>query len=139
MSAPTTEEVREALARAERDDARASRAYSAGGDTAPGYEMALEVAEHRDALAAEVARRGELLAAERKRYVMLQGTLDAERRASTERSVARIEEVARLREALEKRYAAGHNDTCAAMLGDYACSCGHDGLLDALAAKGAGR
>ena len=61
--------------------------------------IALPIAEHRDALAAEVAR---------------------------------------LREALEKRYAAGHNDTCAAMLGDYACSCGHDGLLEATA-KGAGR
>ncbi len=56
MSAPTTAEVREALAVAERDDARASRSYSGGCDTAPGYEMALEVAEHRDALAAEVAR-----------------------------------------------------------------------------------
>lgn len=70
MSAPTTEEVREALARAERDDARASRSYSSGGDTAPGYEMALEVAEHRDAvvaerdaLAAEVARLREALEA----------------------------------------------------------------------------
>lgn len=56
MSAPTTEEVQKALAMAERDDARASRSYSSGCDTAPGYEMALEVAEHRDALAAEVAR-----------------------------------------------------------------------------------
>lgn len=63
MSAPTTEEVREALAMAERDDARASRSYSGGCDTAPGYEMALEVAEHRDALAAEVARLREAAAA----------------------------------------------------------------------------
>jgi len=54
VTAPTTAEVREALAKAERDDARASRSYSGGGDTAPGHELALEVAEHRDALAAEV-------------------------------------------------------------------------------------
>ena len=62
MSAPTTAEVREALAKAERDDARASRSYSGGGDTAPGYELALEVAERRDALAAEVARLREVIA-----------------------------------------------------------------------------
>lgn len=72
----------------------------------------LALAEHRDALAAEVARRGELLAAERARYVLLQATLDAERRAGTERSAVHMEEVARLsaevarlREVIATKYA----------------------------------
>jgi hypothetical protein len=68
-----------------------------GGHDAGEMLNALRTARgERDALAAEVARRGELLAAERERYVLLQGTLDAERGASGERSVAHMEEVARL-------------------------------------------
>lgn len=95
MTAPTTAEVRDEIA----DTRRHGRGAAQAGHVLALETWALPLAEHRDALAAEVAR---------------------------------------LREALEKRYAAGHNDTCAAMLGDYACSCGHDGLLEATA-KGAGR
>lgn len=53
------------------------------------------------------------------------------RDALAARADAAEAEVERLRKAMEMRCAAGHNDTCAAMLGDYACSCGHDDLLNA--------
>lgn len=68
-----------------------------GGHDAGELLNALRAARvERDTLAAEVARRGELLAAERERYVLLQGTLESERRASGERSVAHMEEAAQL-------------------------------------------
>ena len=102
MSAPTTAEVR---ARIERLQGYAQDRESAERNTLA--TIALPLAEERDAQAAEATRRGELLAAERERYAQLQATLDAERRASTERSVAYMDEVARLQAAAaESREAA---------------------------------
>lgn len=41
----------------------------------------------------------------------------------------------KLKDAAEVRFRHGHNDTCGSELGDeYPCSCGHDGLRNALAA-----
>lgn len=111
MSAPTTAEVREALVQAELAEtafvntqpaAMAFFAVRAVLET-----TALPLAEERDAeraradaAEAESKRRGELLAAERERYVALQRTLDNERHAAMDKSaslMAADAEVARLR------------------------------------------
>ncbi len=51
-------------------------------------------------------------------------------------SVAEVEELAALRDVAEKargRLRHGHNDTCGhALSPEYACSCGHDGVGEAL-------
>lgn len=115
--------------------------------------------EECETLRVELARRGELLAAlaaERERCMQLQGTLDAERRASMERreaAEARFADldhryylagesvqahaalVARLQKAATARLYEGHNDTCGARLGAYTCSCGHDELRAAVQEK----
>lgn len=115
MSAPTTAEVREALVQAELAEtafvntqpaAMAFFAVRAVLET-----TALPLAEERDAeraradaAEAESKRRGELLAAERERYVALQRTLDNERHAAMDKSAALMAaeaEVGRLREALD--------------------------------------
>lgn len=118
MSAPTTAEVLKLIAAirsAERDVTRARSAEDAAEVARQVARLKdclrwiLPLAEERDAHAAEAAHRGELLAAERERYIQLQATLDAERRASMERSVTHMDEVARLQAALaEAREAAAY-------------------------------
>jgi hypothetical protein len=41
----------------------------------------------------------------------------------------------KLADAVRRRLAAGHNDTCSRLLGNYTCSCGHAELEDALLAE----
>lgn len=99
MSAPTTAEVREALVQAE----LAETAFVNTQPAATAFfavravleTTALPLAEERDAeraradaAEAEVGRRGELLAAERERYVALQRTLDNDRHAAMDKSAA---------------------------------------------------
>ena len=107
MSAPTTAEVREQAALAQANCEYLGSYNSMARKWLA--DNAVPLAEERDTQAAEAARRGELLAAERERYAQLQATLDAERRASTERSVAHMDEVARLQAAAaESREAAAY-------------------------------
>lgn len=88
--APTTEEVRAGLAQAEREDRAAARAYSGGPDRAAGYEMALAISEHRDRLAAEVARLQERCADLAAVAEAVSRERDAARRAGAEAFQARV-------------------------------------------------
>ncbi len=160
MTAPTTAEVRERIERLRHErDARMTgeRAKTVSlGEVASMSAYALPLAEERDAeraraeaAEAESARRGELLAAERERYVALQCTLNNERHAAMDKSAALMAaeaEVAALRSVLHSIATLDDDDPEVVLLDDWDVADVYGSLRAAitsarmaLAAKGEGR